>query len=133
MSLVSEAGSMRSSGFSATRTWPLEKSPSTQARAPIEGDGGAPAAASAGTRPSSRQAVLLIAGDKKRSALSHYENVERELGLDARCDGARGIAAEVRTDLKPPKLPAHPHPHCVLQPGRLATHPLLQRLCVLSR
>src|SRR5688572_29380943 len=122
MSLVSEAGSMRSSGFSATSTWPLDRSPSSQARAPIGGDCGVAAMASAGTRPSSSAAVLLMARGKKRSALSHYENgLERELGLDALGDGARGIAAEVRTDLQSPKVPAHQHPRCVLQPGRLAT------------
>src|SRR5687767_6572502 len=138
MSLVSEAGSMRSSGFSATSTWPLDRSPSSQARAPIGGDcgvaAGVAAMASAATRPSSSAAVLLMARGKKRSALSHYENgLERELGLDALRDGARGIAAEVRTDLQSPKVPAHQHPRCVLQPGRLATHLLLQRLGVLSR
>ncbi len=64
ISLVSDAGSKRSSGFSAARIWPLETSATTQARPTTCGGCGACARASNGTTSS---ATASRTGRKRRS------------------------------------------------------------------
>jgi hypothetical protein len=60
MILVSDAGSTRSSGFSVTRIWALDRSPRTHACAPIAGGCGAAASTNVGSQARKTSAVLVI-------------------------------------------------------------------------
>ena len=76
MILVSEAGSKRSSGFSAASTWPLVTSATIQARPATEGGVGACASASDEKRQSRKK--------KWRSMLPAYDHgAQAEFRLDA--------------------------------------------------
>src|SRR5579871_2231042 len=114
MSLVSDAGSVRSSAFSAARSWLLERSASSHDRPLTPGGCGAAATAESEARTmakkSSAQRMLLARDD---------ERLEAELGLDALRNRARGFIGAVGTDVQPPEVSAGEHLDGVGQPRKL--------------
>src|SRR5580765_1293420 len=100
MSLVSEAGSTRSSAGRAASVWPLVRSPTTQERPMIDGGCGATACAHAQTkkRTTAKRCMkkLRIIG---RLACDE-QRFEVELGFDALGDRPRLLARPVWTDLQ---------------------------------
>src|SRR6185369_4641717 len=133
MSLVSDAGSTRSSGLSASSTCPLERSPTTQERPATAGGCGGAACTNTGRRRKTSPILFIRPAAKKRGLSHHDERLEIELRRDAIGHRARVVARGIRSDVQAPEVSGEEHLRALLEPRELVRDAHLQRLRVLTR
>src|SRR5687767_13841442 len=117
---------MRSSGFSAASTWPLERSPITHERPMIEG--GCGAAAWQRTQKSRVRHRTTL-----RISTHHEEGLEAELALDPLGDGAGVILAAIRPDMQAPQVADRQDLDRFLEFRKLAGDPAPEAFGIVAR
>src|ERR1700682_6105358 len=142
MILVSEAGSMRSSAFSAASTWLLERSPTSQ-DLPMTFGGAAGAACAARMKrarnrrrrcmdlPKKERIIEFVIGLRRAALADHQKGLQVQFALDALCDRAGRVVGAVGPAQQPPQTSGRQHLNLVGQPGELARHLASIVFCVL--
>src|SRR6266850_8078098 len=126
ISLVREAGSMRSSGFSEARICPLERSPMIHDRPMTEGGCGAAAWARVHTKNRTRRMLRM-----NRTGLAHdKERLDAQLAFDALRHRARVVLRAVRPDVQPPQVADGEHLDGILEPAQFVFQSRAKAFCV---